>query len=66
MPQTYHELKLYAKTITSQYYDLKEEILGLLDLCETEIEEGGSIQHEIDLCYNDINALVKERIKDKV
>ena len=55
------QLKKYVREITAQYPDLDEEISDLYDLCLNEIEEGGSEQHEINLCYNDIQSLLKDR-----
>ena len=60
------ELTSYARKVSAQYPDLNEEIFGLVDLCDAEIEEGGSVQHEIDLCKRDIDELVEERTKDKI
>lgn len=64
--RNFKELFIYARNVAAQYPDLKEEILGLVDLCESEIEEGGSVQHELDLCQRDIDELVEERTKDRV
>lgn len=50
----------YAKTVIEKYPSLKSDIHGLIDLCITEIEEGGSKEHEINLCWSDIEELVKE------
>jgi predicted PolB exonuclease-like 3'-5' exonuclease len=38
----------------------KEEIQDLLDLAINEIEEGGSMYHEISLCMADVEQLIKE------
>jgi hypothetical protein len=64
--RNFKELFIYARSVVAQYPDLKEEVLGLIDLCESEIEEGGSVQHEIDLCKRDIDEIVEERTKDRV
>lgn len=37
----------------------EEEIRDLFQLCLDEIDEGGSVQHEISLCQNDIEELIK-------
>ena len=50
----------YANSVIEKYPQLKEEINGLIELCVTEIEEGGSVTHEIQLCWSDIEYLVKE------
>ena len=58
----FRDLVHYAKCIVAKHPDLKEEIDGLLELCWSEIEEGGSEQHEIDLCERDIQSLVAEKV----
>lgn len=50
----------YANGVIAKYPQLKGDIDGLIELCVTEIEEGGSVTHEIQLCWNDIEELVKE------
>ena len=50
----------YANSVIEKYPQLKEEINGLIELCVTEIEEGGSVTHAIQLCWSDIEYLVKE------
>lgn len=64
--KNFRELVSYAKNVAAQYPDLKEEILGLVDLCESEIEEGGSVDHELHLCKTDIDELVEERTQDRI
>lgn len=39
---------------------LKNEIDDLIELCLNEIEDGGSVAHEIQLCMSDIEELIKE------
>jgi hypothetical protein len=34
--------------------------MDLLDLALMEIEDGGSVSHEIDLCMSDVQELIKE------
>jgi len=51
----------HAKSVVEKYPSLKTEVQGLIDLCVAEIEEGGSQQHEISLCWSDIDELVKEQ-----
>ena len=50
----------YANQIMEKYPSLKSDVQGLVQLCIDEIEEGGSEQHEIELCWSDIDQLVKE------
>lgn len=52
--------KLVLETI-KKYPNLKEQISDLLQLCIDEIEEGGSRQHEIDLCRGEIQYLVDQQ-----
>lgn len=42
----------------NKYPELKEEILDIYALCLDEIEEGGSIQHEISLGMTDLEELI--------
>ena len=62
----FKELFSHAKNVIAQHPDLKEEILDLIDLCHSEIEEGGSVDHELHLCKTDIDELVEERTKDRI
>lgn len=41
-----------------KYPHLKDEVMGLYELCLSEIEEGGSTSHEIELCLSDIQDLI--------
>jgi hypothetical protein len=38
---------------------LEEEMLEYFDLAAMEIEEGGSIEHEVSLAFNSIYELIK-------
>lgn len=55
-----HQLKQYCKETIAQHPSFKEEIMDLLDLAISEIEEGGSEEHEIQLCISDIEFIIKE------
>lgn len=44
----------------NKYPELKTEILDIYTLCLDEIEEGGSVQHEISLGMTDLEELVNE------
>ena len=50
----------YAAEVVLKYPQLKEELDGLIELCVNEIEEGGSVTHDISLCWSDIEETVKE------
>jgi hypothetical protein len=43
-----------------KYPELKQEILDIYTLCLDEIEEGGSVQHEISLGMTDLEELINE------
>lgn len=51
-------LKKYAKDFIEKHPQHKEAVLELVGLCFSEIEEGGSVENEIQLCINDINQLI--------
>ena len=57
---TIYQLKQYCKETIAQHPSLEEDIKDLLDLAIYEIEEGGSEEHEIQLCISDIEAIIKE------
>jgi hypothetical protein len=50
----------YANLVMTKYPRLKEEVKSLVQLCIDEIEEGSPESHEIELCWSDIDELVKE------
>ena len=49
----------WAKNKAKEYPHLREEILDLISLCEDEIEEGGSTEHEIQLAQTAIDQLIE-------
>ena len=54
------QLKEETTKFVAENPDLKDEILDFYYLAVSEIEEGGSEQHECDLAYNDMVELIKE------
>jgi hypothetical protein len=50
----------YANQVMEKYPSLKSDVQGLIQLCIDEIEEGSPERHEIQLCWSDIDALIKE------
>ena len=54
------ELKQYARSKTNALPALRTEIADLVELAMTEVDTGGSEQHECELAYNDIVELIKE------
>jgi hypothetical protein len=45
--------------VIDKHPEHKREIIDLLNLCVTEIEDGGSREHECELCRNEIEELIK-------
>lgn len=56
----FQELAEYCKKMIQDYPELKHQIHELLVLCYTEIEDGGSTLHEVELCINDIKEIVND------
>lgn len=52
-------LKSYVRESIKKYPQHEEEIKSTYFLCLDEIEEGGSVENEISLCYRDIDELIK-------
>lgn len=50
----------YVKEFIAKHPHLKEKVNDLVQLCFDEIEEGGSIEHEIDLAIDSIDELLEE------
>jgi hypothetical protein len=50
----------FAREFVKQHPNLKNEVFDLLELCQSEIEEGGSPTHEVQLCINSIKELIEE------
>lgn len=48
----------YCNEARKKYPDLEKQIDEYYELCMTEIDDGGSIPHEIQLCVNDIEELI--------
>jgi hypothetical protein len=54
-------LRKYLRECIEKHPHLKSEILELYSLCASEIGEGGSESHEIELCKNSVNELIGEK-----
>jgi len=54
------QFKNYIKEQIVKYPSLKEEILDFYQLAIDEIDEGGSVTHEIELCQESIKQLIDE------
>jgi hypothetical protein len=50
----------YARKVISEKPELESEINDLIQLCNDEIEEGGSPTHERSLCYESIRQLTEK------
>lgn len=50
----------FADTVMAKYPRISGDIRALVQLCIDEIEEGSPESHEIQLCWSDIEELVKE------
>jgi len=57
---THAQLLQYVKEQITNHPKIKPDILSYYQLCLDEIEEGGSPEHERELCYNSIEELIKE------
>ena len=53
-------VRVFAIEAIGDYPHLKGEIKALWELMMSEIEEGGSIHHEADLCIQSITDLITE------
>ena len=54
------DLKKYCREVIFKHPEHEEEIVELYLLCVSEIEEGGSPSHEIELCMSDVNDLIEK------
>jgi hypothetical protein len=54
------ELKEFVQKAIAEHPELKSEIIDLYDLCRYEIEDGGSPDHEIELCRESIRQLYEQ------
>ena len=54
------ELVKYCLEVIAKHPELEEEVNDFFQLCQDEIEQGGSKQHEIDLCIGSIEELIEE------
>lgn len=57
---TLTELKAYADKKRSEFPHHAEEIEDLYILASDEIEDGGSMMHEIDLCVESIRQITED------
>lgn len=57
---TLEQLRKWVDEKMTQHPELRSDIRDLYRLCLDEIEDGGSVEHEIELCINDIDELIDE------
>lgn len=55
------ELIQYVADICMKFPQLADQAHDLLDQCQMEIEEGGSPQHEVELCYGSLMELIENK-----
>lgn len=48
------------RMLINRYPDLKDEIMNFYDLCQDEIDQGSSPEHERELAMSSIDDLIKE------
>jgi len=58
-----YELVKFATEQKIKFPELTDDIDGIVELCEMEIEEGSSETHEIQLATEQINQLIEEHTK---
>jgi hypothetical protein len=58
---TFTELLKEINNLTTQYPELREEMLDFYELAINEVAEGGSKQHEINLALNSIHEITKNK-----
>ena len=54
------ELITFAKEFIAKHPEHKKDITNLVQLCKDEIEEGGSPDHERELCIESIKQLLED------
>ena len=54
------ELVQELRVVIAKYPQLKEQVNDFFQLCKDEIEEGGSPDHEMQLCRGSVQELVDE------
>jgi hypothetical protein len=57
---TLKQLTEWVREQSKKYPNLKSEISDYYELCLNEIYEGGSEQHEVNLCISSIEDLIED------
>lgn len=60
-----NRLITYANECIAKYPQHKDEIKEIVQLCKDEIEEGSSVEHEVDLAIGSIEDLIKESTNEQ-
>jgi hypothetical protein len=55
------ELIQHVADICMKFPQLADQAHDLLDLCQMEIEEGGSPSHEVELCHASLIELIENK-----
>ena len=55
---TLEQLREWVSDKMAKHPEVRSDIRELYQLCLDEIEYGGSVEHEIELCVNDIEELL--------
>jgi hypothetical protein len=56
----FQEFTTWCKSKIAEHPTKKQDIIEFHSLAHSEIADGGSEQHEIDLAMNDINELINQ------
>ena len=57
------ELQAFGDEVIKKHPHYKDEVVGLLELCISAIEEGSACQHEVNLCWHDLEELMNTKTK---
>ena len=61
----FKDLLEYAKGVIKDHPQLKQDVYELVELAQTEIEDGGSEIHECELAVGSIKELIEESHKPR-
>lgn len=53
------DLIIYLKKIGADHPELQSELQGIYELAKYEIDDGGSVEGELELAYSAVNDLLK-------
>lgn len=55
-----NDFKKYCQDISRQHPELREDVIDIYTLAMDEIENEGSVSHEIEMAVNDIESLINK------